>query len=215
MSSSNVVLAELCDGSLYRFADWPNPAVPNGRIGVYTVWRDDQLIYVGMAGREPRPTGDSGPASAKLTGLRSRLNAHASGRRSGDQFCIYVFDRLVLPTLSRQQIQDAARGQLSLDALTRQLIRQSLGYRFTLLSDAAAARAVERQIQRDGLSSEPPLLNPLPSTSNATTAHYTSSPVPGTRKSVSSRFDLPRLQTSHSAWRLLMSLDPPRDRGTM
>jgi hypothetical protein len=93
-------LAALRDGPLYRFADWPNPEVPNGRIGVHR--------------------------STRLTGLRSRLASHASGRRSGDQFCIYVFDRLVLPTLSLQPIQNAAREQLSLDGLTRQLIRQSL-----------------------------------------------------------------------------------------
>jgi hypothetical protein len=33
--------------------------------------------------------------------------------------------------------------------------------RISLLSDAAMARAVERDIQRDGLVGEPPLLNPL------------------------------------------------------
>jgi hypothetical protein len=144
--------------------------VPNGRIGAYTVWRDDQLIYVGMAGRaidaEIRDTNE--PASGKLTGLRSRLNSHASGRRSGDQFCVYVFDRLVLPALSRQQIQDAARGQLFLDGLTRQLIRQTLSYRFTLLGEAAAARATERQIQRGGLASQLPLLNPIRTTPRPT-----------------------------------------------
>jgi len=162
-----VALAELRNGALYRFADWPNPAVPNGRIGAYTVWCDDQLVYVGMAGRAiAAAAGDiSEPASGKLTGLRSRLNSHASGRRSGDQFCVYVFDRLVLPTLSRQQIEAAARGQLFLDALTRQLIRQTLSYRFTVLKDAAAARTVERQIQREGLASQPPLLNPIRATS--------------------------------------------------
>jgi hypothetical protein len=101
MSSSNLALAELRDGPLYRFADWPSPEVPNGRIGVYTVWRGDQLIYAGMGGRALGPSADTNrPASTKLTGLRSRLASHASGRRSGDQFCIYVFDRLVLPTLS-------------------------------------------------------------------------------------------------------------------
>jgi hypothetical protein len=74
MSSSNLALAELRDGPLYRFGDWPNPAIPNGLVGVYTVWRGDQLIYVGMAGRALSPGADaSGPASAKLTGLRSRL----------------------------------------------------------------------------------------------------------------------------------------------
>jgi hypothetical protein len=162
-SGVHAALAELRNGPLYRFADWPNPAVPNRRIGVYTVWRDDQLVYVGMAGRAiGAETGDTGePVPGKLTGLRSRLNSHASGRRSGDQFCVYVFDRLVLPTLSRQQIEGAARGQLSLDALTRQLIRHVLSYRFTPLEDAATARIVERQIQREGLASQLPILNPI------------------------------------------------------
>jgi hypothetical protein len=109
-SSSTLALAELRDGPLYRFADWPNPQVPNGRIGVYTVWDGDELIYVGMGGRAVGPSADAnGPASSKLSGLRSRLASHASGRRSGDQFCIYVFDRLVLPTLSLQQIRSRPR----------------------------------------------------------------------------------------------------------
>ena len=136
--------------------------MPNGRIGVYTVWHDDQLVYVGMAGRAIGSGGaDSEAASGRLTGIRSRLASHASGRRSGDQFCVYIFDRLILATLSREQMDGAARGQFSLDGLTRQVIRQSLSYRFTLLEDAATARAVETQIQREGLGGQPPLLNPL------------------------------------------------------
>jgi hypothetical protein len=55
-SSSTLALAELRDGPLYRFADWPNPEVPNGRIGVYTVWGGDELIHVGMGGRAVGPT---------------------------------------------------------------------------------------------------------------------------------------------------------------
>jgi hypothetical protein len=164
-SDPHTALAELADGPPYRFADWPNPAVPNGRIGVYTVWQDDRLVYVGMAGRALIPGGAVAESpSGRPTGIRSRLASHASGRRSGDQFCVYVFDRLILPTLSREQIDDAARAQLSLDRLTRQLIRQSLSYRFTLLEDAATARAVERQIQREGLVGQPPFLNPLRAT---------------------------------------------------
>jgi hypothetical protein len=49
--SRQTTLAELRDGPLHRFADWPNPAVPNGNIGVYTVWRDQQLLYAGMTSR--------------------------------------------------------------------------------------------------------------------------------------------------------------------
>lgn len=168
-SDVHVALAELRDGPVYRFADWPNPAVPNGRIGAYTVWLDDQLVYVGMAGRaiDAEIKNPSVSASGKLTGIRSRLNSHASGRRSGDQFCIYVFDRMVLPTLSREQIEDAARGQFSLDRLTRELIRQVLSYRFTLLTDTTTARAVERRIQHEGFASQPPLLNPIRATPEA------------------------------------------------
>src|SRR6516162_11409449 len=82
INNENAALAELRDGPLYRFADWPNPAVPNGRIGVYTVWHDDQLVYVGMAGRAIGSGGaDSEAASGRLTGIRSRLASHASGRR--------------------------------------------------------------------------------------------------------------------------------------
>ena len=39
-------------------------------------------------------------AAARGKGLYSRLNSHALGWRSGDQFCVYVADRLVLPTLT-------------------------------------------------------------------------------------------------------------------
>jgi len=156
-------LAELCAGPLYRFADWPNPAVPNGSIGVYTVWHDDQLIYVGMSGRTVNSAaeGSGEIVRGRLKGLRSRLDSHASGRRSGDQFCVYVFDRLVLPSLNQQQIEDAANGRLSLDTLIRKLIRGSLSYRFALTIDPSTARAIERQLQREGLTGQLPLLNPF------------------------------------------------------
>jgi hypothetical protein len=159
---AQTTLTELRTGRIYRFADWPNPAVPNGSIGLYTVWHGDQLIYVGMSGRAVNTAAEGSYEGAPqgLRGLRSRLDSHASGRRSGDQFCVYVFDRLVLPTLSREQIDDAARGRLSLDELTRKLIRHSLSYRFALVADAPTARAVERQIQRQGLAGQLPVLNP-------------------------------------------------------
>jgi hypothetical protein len=40
-------------------------------------------------------------------GLYTRLQSHASGRRSGDQFCVYVADGLVLPSLSPEDIGQA------------------------------------------------------------------------------------------------------------
>ncbi len=39
---------------LFRFADWPDDQVPRRAAGVYTVWRADEFIYVGMSGRGGR-----------------------------------------------------------------------------------------------------------------------------------------------------------------
>lgn len=94
-------------------------------------------------------------------GLWTRLNSHASGQRSGDKFCIYICDRFVLPSLSSDQIHAVARGELSLDALTRGFIRESLSYRWVVVGDGATALALEAEARRGGLSAGPPLLNPL------------------------------------------------------
>jgi hypothetical protein len=43
-------------------------------------------------------------------GLWTRLNAHASGRRSGDQFCVYICNRFVVPELTPSQQRELAAG---------------------------------------------------------------------------------------------------------
>src|SRR5688572_12196863 len=96
-------LETLSIGQLAWFRDWPNLAVPADVAGVYTIWSGDHFIYVGIAARC----------------LRRRLSSHASGRRGGDQFCVYVADRLVLPALTAEQITAISAGQTSLDRLVR------------------------------------------------------------------------------------------------
>lgn len=151
-------------GPLYRFADWPNSEVPNWRAGVYTIWRGHEFLYVGMAGRSllagAHETPEAVASQGKRKGLLDRLHSHASGRRSGDNFSVYVFDRLVLPTLTATQIQSGAEGKLSYDALVRAFIRERLTYRFAVLTDAAEARGLEASIRANGLSGRRPLLNP-------------------------------------------------------
>jgi hypothetical protein len=118
----------LTEGELFAFADWPNADIPRVASGVYAVWnRSGDYLYVGMAGRSltaeaiiERRTNPSARA-----GLWDRLNSHASGRRSGDQFCIYVADRLVLPTLRPDTIASIAQGAESFDRLVKQFIRES------------------------------------------------------------------------------------------
>jgi hypothetical protein len=148
----DLAFSELANGTLYRFDDWPNPAVPPNRAGVYTIWRDDQFIYVGIGGK--------GIPLKKEEGIRRRLNNHASGYRGGDQFCIYVSDRLVLPKLTPEQIEAIANGQASLDIFTRIFIRGLLSYRFFLTEDGKTAFDLEKTIKLQGLKGQLPLLNP-------------------------------------------------------
>lgn len=88
------------------------------------------------------------------------MAAHASGRRSGDQFCVYVCDRLVLQTLSQNDIGRVSAGELSLDALTREFIHSHLSFRFVVTLDGGEALKVEHQVRAGDLGTRP-LLNPL------------------------------------------------------
>jgi hypothetical protein len=124
---------------------------------VYTIWhREGSFIYVGMSGRG-FTGGTEGNGKA---GPWGRLNSHASGRRSGDQFCVYVADRLVLPTL-HNRISEIADGTLSLDRATRDYIRVNLGFRWTMMESGMAALALERRLQRGEAVCGKPLLNPV------------------------------------------------------
>ena len=144
MLASQPYLVALESGPLYFFREWPNLTVPRTS-GAYTVWEGETLVYFGIA----RADG----------GLASHLRSHAAGRRSGDQFCVYVADRLVLPTLSTADIGDIAEARTSLDALVRQYIHDRLAYRFVAIRDSVTCLDVETAIKRGALGARP-LLNP-------------------------------------------------------
>jgi site-specific DNA recombinase len=141
---------ELSRGTAYSFADWPNPSVPTFGAGVYTIWhKDGRFIYVGMSGR-----GMTGETIRRNTpqGLYTRLQSHASGRRSGDQFCVYVADRLVLATLAQEDILPGEwyGGQVQFDPRVeagRIPGGSSYGYRIVrqLLADSSVSTG-EREI---------------------------------------------------------------------
>ena len=159
--TDRAALAALENGHPHRFADWPNPAVPKASAGVYTIWDGRQFIYVGMAGRGMNAIPDEAPDDPrKAKGLWTRLNSHASGRRSGDQFCVYICDRFVVPALTPGELSRLAEGQLRLDESTREYIRGRLQYRFVQLPDAASAFGLELEIQAGALGIGKPYLNP-------------------------------------------------------
>jgi hypothetical protein len=121
----------------------------------------DSSMSAWPAGAYDRKTSIPQTSRAKPKGLRDRLNSHASGRRSGDQFCVYVCDRFVVPTLTVDQQAQIADGQLALDKLTRQLIHDRYTYRFVPTPDPSAARTLDRDIQRGALAAGKPFLNPI------------------------------------------------------
>ena len=144
----------LRSGELFHFGSWPSTPVPRGRPGVYTIWQGNEFLYVGISWRE-------GTADREVRGLWGRLDSHASGRRPGDQFCIYICDRFVIPTLSAEAIRTLSTGARTLDPLTKEYIRTNLGYRYITTETGAAARRIESQIRRHGLDGHgQPMINP-------------------------------------------------------
>jgi len=142
----------------FKFSEWPNSELPLISAGVYAIWNNEDLFYCGMSGR--------GIEKAliqhkKKYGLITRLNSHASGRLSGDQFCVYVANRLVIPELSVKDLPKFKTGELKLDSLTKQYIHKHLEYQFVIVKTSAEAYAIEDEARRGNIFNAKPLLNPI------------------------------------------------------
>lgn len=142
----------------FPFSSWPNPEVPTVAAGVYAIWREDQLIYCGMSGRGIDAKGSIAP---RKYGLVTRLASHASGRLSGDQFCVYVANRFVIPQLTQAELPLFAAGSLTLDTRTRAFIRQHMDYAYTVVPTSAQAFELERAARSGEVFDQKPYLNPL------------------------------------------------------
>ena len=142
----------------HRFDDWPNLAIPAVAAGVYVIWEGEELIYCGMSGRELEKAVNAGKGRY---GLVTRLEAHRNGRLSGDQFCVYIANRRVIPSLTADQLVRFRHGELNLDALSRKYIREHLEYQFVTVASSKAAHELERSCRRGEVFAVKPLLNPL------------------------------------------------------
>jgi len=139
----------------FRFADWPNQKVPNVSAGVYAVWHIDQLIYCGMSGRELEKAIES---KKKRYGLVTRLESHARGRLSGNQFCVYVANRIVIPILKPDQLIHFESGKITLDLLTREHIQKHYEYQYAVVESSRAAFDLEMECRNGSLFGQKPLL---------------------------------------------------------
>jgi len=156
MNTGNDHIAALITGPSYPFSQDLHESLPLATPGVYTIWKNAEFLYVGVAGRRL----DASVRHMKMKGLRDRLDSHWKGRRAGDQFCVYVCDRLILPNLSSDEIRKVAEGELQLDTVTRPYIQAHLAYRWLVTSSYSEALAIERQFARGETLAGLPLLNP-------------------------------------------------------
>ena len=146
-------LSDLFDTHTPRisFSEDPRTYIPKTGSIIYSVWdHDEKFIYIGISGLQK--------ALEKRDPL-SRMVAHASGNRSGDQFCVYIHDFFVIPELIRTGIYNPSRGEL--DRLTKSYIHHNLYYRFvSFQSDDSdsVVRRLENKIKM-GETGVMPLLN--------------------------------------------------------
>lgn len=141
----------------YKFSDWPNPVIPALAAGVYAIWDSDTLVYCGMSGRGFEKLN---PGEKKKYGLITRLASHASGRLSGDQFCVYVANRLVIPGLQSHQLSGFASGEHTLDRLTKAYIHNRFEYQFVVVESSRQAYELEMKARSGTVFGMKPLLNP-------------------------------------------------------
>ena len=137
--------------SLISFSEDPRRHIPNKGSIIYSVWdKEEKFIYIGISGLQK---------SLEKRSPLSRMVSHASGRRSGDQFCIYIHDFYVIPKLINRGEYTPSIGVL--DKLTKEFIHNNLFYRFvgfeTNNSDEIV-RSLENQI-KSGVLGISPILN--------------------------------------------------------
>ena len=121
------------------------------------IWDGDTLLYCGIAGREFER---AAATARRRCGLITRLTSHASGRLSGDQFCVYVANRVVVPPLTSEQLARLRTAELTLEELTRRYINERLKYQFAIVQSSADAYVLERECRRGSTFGARPMLNP-------------------------------------------------------
>ena len=141
-------LSDLLDVSTKKtsFGKVPRKRTPiknNGSV-IYSIWDDvGTFLYVGISGVQKDEL--------------SRIKTHARGRRSDDQFCVYVQDYFIVPWLGTNY----KRTKGKLDKLTKCYIRTCLSYRLKIIkndSGCKKARYLEKTIKQ-GAYGKKPLLN--------------------------------------------------------
>lgn len=78
-------------------------------------------------------------------GLITRIQSHASGRLSVDQFFGYVANCLVIPSLKPSEPPRFASGDLKLDSLTKKYIHQPLEFQYVVVDTSEGTYKLEHK----------------------------------------------------------------------
>ena len=154
MSDSAQEIASLFDESspLLTFSSESIKQIPEFGSILYTVFLDrSEFIYVGIGGLAGGNVRSRDP--------RSRIRQHTQGRRSGDQFCIYIQDFYVIPNLVQT---DYTPKKGHLDELVRDFIQSKLTFRFVVFQTEDSdqiVRRLEREIQLGQHFDKQPTIN--------------------------------------------------------
>jgi len=147
-------VASLFDESrpLLAFSSESIKEIPEFGSILYTVFLDrSEFIYVGIGGLAG--------SDVKTRDPRSRIRQHIQGRRSGDQFCIYIQDFYVIRDLIRS---DYTPRKGHLDELVRNFIQSRLTFRFIVFQTDDSdqiVRTLEREIQSGLYLNKRPTIN--------------------------------------------------------
>jgi predicted GIY-YIG superfamily endonuclease len=128
MTSYTQVSSRLTPSVGFRDVDWAT--IPDAA-GAYVIYDGDEVLYVGMAGRDQRGS------------LRRRLRDHASGQIV-NMFAQYLF-------LARVQfiMEERCRHPNEAKAACRDYIRERCSFSFITAADGAEARGLEKLLKQE------------------------------------------------------------------
>jgi hypothetical protein len=149
-------IARLIGGTRYHFRDGLCTDLPLAMPGIYAIWQDGELLYIGIAGRAWK----SDPNPTKMKGVKDRLDSHHKGKRSGSTLALAIWDRFITPSLSSEEIIELRHGTLQPDRMTKAYIQEHLSYTFITISSYSEARRIEDRIRLGETSAGTPTLNP-------------------------------------------------------
>lgn len=154
--TNDEVLEQLATGPRTLLRDLASASLPE-RPGIYALWRNDALLYVGISRVDPERT-----RNPQAAGLPGRLNTYRLCRITSD-FALGCALRYVIPSLNAGQLEELAAGafgQKELQPIVQRWVWENITFS-AVITPAGQAIEVERGARREGLPGVgPPGINP-------------------------------------------------------